>query len=65
MNNEKEIKFKESITKIQVRLLEKDRKLFNEIRYNASKNKENISYNDIEDLKIDIELFSKGVYNDR
>jgi len=57
MDNQKELKFRELLEKVAGR----DSKIVAEIRANASKNKENISFNDILDLKIDLELF--GVEN--
>jgi hypothetical protein len=41
------------------------KELIAEIRANASKNKEDISYNDIADLKIDLELYRGGGRNER
>ena len=52
MDNQKELKFRELLEKVAGR----DIKIITEIRENASKNKENISYNDILDLTIDLEL---------
>jgi len=53
MDNQKELKFRELLEKVARR----DIKIIAEIRANASKNPENISFNDISDLKIDLELF--------
>jgi hypothetical protein len=57
MDNQKELKFRELLEKVAGR----DIKIIAEIRDNASKNPENISFNDILDLKIDLELY--GVEN--
>jgi rRNA maturation endonuclease Nob1 len=57
--DKKEIKFRESMQKQIKKVEDRERKLFNEIRKNASKQKADISYNDIEDLKIDLELFGR------
>jgi len=57
MDNQKELKFRELLEKVAGR----DMKVIAEIRANASKNPENISFNDILDLKIDLELY--GVEN--
>ena len=52
IQKQKEIKFRELLEKVAGR----DMKIIAEIRLNASKQKENISFNDILDLKIDLEL---------
>ena len=56
MDNQKELKFREWGQGVIEKLKEKESKLIAEIRGNASKIKENISFNDISDLKIDLEL---------
>ena len=53
MDNQKELRFRELLEKVAGR----DVKIIAEIRENASKNPENISFNDIADLTIDLELF--------
>jgi hypothetical protein len=55
-SNGKEQKFKELLERVSGR----GKELIAEIRANASKNKEDISYNDIADLKIDLELYRGG-----
>jgi len=55
-SNGKEQKFKELLERVAGR----GKELIAEIRANASKNKEDISYNDIADLKIDLELYRGG-----
>jgi hypothetical protein len=55
MYNEKELKFRELLEKVAGR----DIKIIAEIRDNASKNPENISFNDILDLTIDLELYGR------
>lgn len=57
MDNQKEIRFRELLEKVAGR----DMKIIAEIRANTSREKENISFNDISDLKIDLELY--GVEN--
>jgi hypothetical protein len=52
-SNGKELKFRELLERVAGR----GTKLIAEIRANASKNKEDISYNDIADLKIDLALY--------
>ena len=52
IQKQKELRFRELLEKVAGR----DMKIIAEIRANASKNKENISFNDILDLKIDLEL---------
>lgn len=60
-SNGKEQKFKELLERVSGR----GKELIAEIRANASKNKEDISYNDIADLKIDLELYRGGGRNER
>lgn len=56
-NQKKELKFRELLEKVSGRLQEVNIKLINAIRHNASISKENISFNDILDLKIDLALY--------
>ena len=55
----KEKQFRERITRIKDNLIIKENKLKAEILKNISLNKNVISFNDISDLKIDLELFGK------
>ena len=57
IQKQKELRFRELLEKVAGR----DMKIIAEIRANASRSKENISFNDILDLKIDLELL--GVEN--
>jgi hypothetical protein len=61
MDNQKELKFRELLEKVSRNLNRENIKLIAEIRANASKNKENISFNDISDVKIDSELYGVGL----
>ena len=53
--NQKELKFREWGQGVIDKLIARDIKLIAEIRANASREKDNISFNDISDLKIDLE----------
>lgn len=43
----------------KINAIGKDSEIINEIRHNVSEQKENISFNDISDLKIDLELYGR------
>lgn len=59
MDNQKELKFREWGQGVIDKLKARDIKLIAEIRANASASKDNISFNDILDLKIDLELLGE------